>query len=158
MRRIRVYVDTSVFGGTQDERYREASKRFFERVARGDYRLLLSRVTTDELEDAPTQVSKILDDLPPERVEGIVVDEEVHELARAYVEANVLGEASTADALHVAAASVAAADLVLSWNFRHIVNYDRIRGFNSVNVRLGYRSVTILSPMEIRYGDEEGAI
>ena len=63
-----------------------------------------------------------------------------------------------ADAVHVAAATLAGADLILSWNFRHIVNFDRIRGFNSVNIRLGYRSLTILSPMEIGYGNEEEGV
>ena len=64
-----------------------------------------------------------------------------------------LGEASIGDALHVAVATVAGADLILSWNFKHIVNFSRIRGFNSVNVRMGYRAMTILSPKEV--GDEE---
>jgi hypothetical protein len=64
----------------------------------------------------------------------------------------VLAQASITDALHVAAATVAGADLILSWSFRHIVNYNRIRGFNSVNIRMGYRAMTILSPREV--GDE----
>jgi hypothetical protein len=55
----------------------------------------------------------------------------------------------------VAAATVAGADVILSWNFKHIVNFSRIRRFNSVNVALGYRTMTILSPMEVAYEDEE---
>ncbi len=60
-----------------------------------------------------------------------------------------------ADAVHVAAATVAGADVILSWNFKHIVNFSRIRRFNSVNVALGYRTMTILSPMEVVYEDEK---
>jgi hypothetical protein len=55
----------------------------------------------------------------------------------------------------VAAATVAGADMILSWNFKHIVNYNRIKGFNGVNVRYGYRSMTIYSPLEIAYGEDE---
>jgi hypothetical protein len=60
-----------------------------------------------------------------------------------------------ADALHVAAATVAGADLILSWSFRHIANFDRIRGFNSVNLVLGYRTMTILSHLEVAYAGRE---
>ena len=76
----------------------------------------------------------------------------MQELAEAYVRANVLAASSQNDALHVAAATAAGADLILSWNFKHIVNFSRIRGFNSVNVSLGYRTLTILSPLEVIYG------
>ena len=78
----------------------------------------------------------------------------MQELAKSYIDANVLGQASEGDALHVAAATVAGADLILSWNFKHIVNFDKIRGFNSVNVSQGYRSLTILSPFEVSYDEQ----
>ena len=73
----------------------------------------------------------------------------VRDLASEYIAAEVSGQASFSDALHVSAATVAGADLILSWNFRHIVNFNRIRGFNSVNFRFGYRTMTILSPKEV---------
>ena len=153
MRQIRVYADTSVFGGTQDEEFCEPSAGFFDRVNRGEFRLLLSAETLRELTQSPQSVRAVWHALPPENVEDVPLNDEVHQLASEYIRAHVLGEASLSDALHVAAATVAAADLILSWNFRHIVNFHRIRGFNSVNVRWGYRPMTILSPMEM--GDEE---
>ena len=155
MRRFRVYVDTSVFGGVYDDEFVEASKRFLERVRRGEFVLLISRLTTDELEDAPEQVLHVMSELPPGQIESVTLDEEVDDLAAAYVRAGVLGEGSKDDATHVATATVAGADLILSWNFRHIVNFDRIRGFNSVNVRNGYRSMVILSPREVVHGDQD---
>lgn len=154
MHRIRVYVDTSVFGGTQDDEFVVASTRFFDQVRLGVYVVLLSDETQRELTGSPAAVQSVWLDLPPASVELIGLDEEARSLADDYVSAGVLGGASIADALHVAAATVAGADLILSWNFSHIVNYNRIRGFNSVNVRMGYRAMTILSPREV--GDEEG--
>jgi len=104
--------------------------------------------STAELENAPPEVSQVLSVIPSDHVEAIPLTEEISDLAEAYVAAGVLGRASLGDAIHVAAASVAGADLILSWNFRHIVNFNRIRGFNSVNLRIGYHTMTILSPRE----------
>jgi predicted nucleic acid-binding protein len=152
MHRIRVYVDTSVFGGTQDEEFLEESQSFFNRVHSGKFSVILSEQTLKELSLSPDLVQAVWQNLPPDLVENIPIDNEVSELANEYIIAKVLGEASIGDALHVAAASVAGADLILSWNFKHIVNFNRIRGFNSVNIRMGYRAMTILSPKEV--GDE----
>ena len=149
MRKIRVYVDTSVFGGVHDEEFAAVSKQFFDQVRQGRFVVLLSRLTTDELQDAPTEVLRVLTQLEPEQVEHVTLSAEVNELAEQYIKAGVLGKASIDDATHVAAATVAGAELIISWNFRHIVNFNRILGFNSVNMRYGYRSMVILSPMEV---------
>ena len=155
MRRIRVYVDTSVFGGSEDEEFAKPSRAFFDRVGRGDFVVLVSAQTLGELARAPQAVRAVWRGLPPEMVEEAPIGAEVVELAESYIRAGVLGQASEGDALHVAAATVAGADLILSWNFSHIVNFDRIRGFNSVNMRFGYRTMTILSPLEVAYGDKD---
>ena len=92
-----------------------------------------------------------------ERITAITtvpVSPDAEKLADAYVAAGVLGKASRADGLHVAAATVAGADLIVSWNFKHIVNYNRIRRYNAVNALNGYRSLEIRSPAEVAYDDE----
>lgn len=154
MRKPRVYVDTSVFGGVDDEKFAAASRRFFDLVIEGAFKVLFSVQTSTELEDAPPTVNQVLPGLPPDCVEEVPVDEQVYELAEAYINAGALGEGSREDAVHVAAATVAGADLVLSWNFRHIVRYDRIRMFNGVNALKGYRPLDIRSPLEVDYGGE----
>ena len=156
-RKIRVYVDTSVFGGTQDEEFCEASRRFFEQVKRGEYVVLVSGTTLRELAGAPDRVRQAFEELPDESIceAPDEVEEEARALVRAYIAAGALGEAREADAMHVAVATVARADLLLSWNFRHIVNYDRIRKFNGVNALNGYPSIVIHSPLEVVYGDED---
>lgn len=155
MPKIRVYVDTSVFGGVEDEEFAEFSRRFFDRVRRGDFTVLVSPQTIAELEKAPPAILRVLETLPPEDVETVPVDAEVESLAEAYVAAGALGVASRGDAIHVAAATVAKADLILSWNFRHIVRYDRIQKFNGVNALKGYHALDIRSPLEVAYGDED---
>jgi predicted nucleic acid-binding protein len=150
----RVYVDTSVFGGVNDDEFAVPSARFFERVRRGDFVILVSLQTIAELRDAPEVVRRALADLPQRSLEAVDIDGEVESLAEAYLRAAVLSVASRGDALHVAAATVAGADLVLSWNFKHIVRYDRVRKFNGVNAVMGYRPLDIRSPLEVEHGDE----
>ncbi len=153
--RLRVYVDNSAFGGVHDEEFAEDSKRFFEPVRRGDYRVLVSQIVFEEIADAPDKVRQALQDLPDEVLETVPVQEEVRRLADAYVSAKALSRKWAFDALQVAAATVANADLILSWNFAHIANYDRIQRFNAVNLMNGYRTVDIRSPQELAYGDKD---
>ncbi len=155
MARLRVYVDTSVFGGADDEEFAAPSRRFFEFVNKGLFTILVSPHTEAELEGAPEDVRAMLAGLPPEYVETVRLGAEVEALADAYIDAGAVGQKWRGDALHVAAAAVAGADLVLSWNFRHIVHYDRIRKFNEVNLAKGLGVLDIRSPMEVVYGDED---
>jgi hypothetical protein len=153
MRRLRVYADTSVFGGVLDDEFSEASRRFFDGVRRGGFLVIVSSQVLQELDDAPDEVRAILEGLPEEAVETIAVDAEAEDLADAYLSEGVIGPASRGDAIHVAAATVAGADLILSWNFRHIVRLDRIRMFNGVNALKGYGTLDVRSPLEVaEYG------
>jgi len=154
MRRIRVYVDTSVFGGVNDDEFAEPSRRFLARLKRGEFTAVISTELLRELGSAPMTVKKELDDIPDELLENAPVDYRVEALADAYVAGGVLGEASRSDAIHVATATVAEADLIVSWNFKHIVNYNRIRKYNAINVLQGFRPIEVLSPAEMAYGDE----
>ena len=149
MRRPRIYIDTSVVGGCLDDEFLEASTALMERARRGGVLLLVSSLLIDELADAPPAVQQVMLDLPESCLARIDLDEEADALARAYLNAGVLNEGSLDDARHVAMASVHDADLIVSWNFRHIVQYQKIRGFNAVNLRQGYRNIEIRSPREV---------
>lgn len=149
MRPQRVYADTSVFGGCHDDEFKAASEALFARVIRGDFRLVLSALTAAELNAAPERVRAVLDAIPDGYLEFHAIAAEMEQLRDAYLAAGVLGASSEADALHVAAATVLGVDLIVSWNFKHIVQYAKIRGFNAVNLRHGYRAMEIYSPLEV---------
>ena len=149
MKRLRVYVDTSVIGGPLDVEFAEASTRFFEFLTQGEFIALVSALTAEEVERAPLAVQESLSALPDSNTERVAVDEEARRLSQMYLAANVVPEASANDALHVAIATVARADLIVSWNFKHLVNFRRIRGFNAVNLREGYPPIEIRSPKEL---------
>ena len=118
MHRIRVYVDTSVFGGVYDDEFSAPSQFFFDRVHRGFFEVLLSAETLRELAEAPNWVKDIWRELPLDSTEEIPLSNEVNELAGAYIEAKVLGKASESDALHVAAATVAGSRLDIKLEFQ----------------------------------------
>jgi len=149
VKQYRAYVDTSVFGGTQDMEFRDASASFFEEVSEGHFHVLISPFVLEELKSAPKAVQGVLEAVPGNLLEMIAVDDQVKRLAKAYLEAGVLTKRSNADAHHVAAATIARADLIVSWNFKHIVNFDRIKKFNGINLMEGYGVIDIRSPLEV---------
>jgi len=155
MAKIRVYVDTSVFGGVYDEEFAEPTQSFFDRVRAGEFTILVSRQVTEELDPAPDTVRSVLTSLPVELLEEIRIDDEVRALAQAYVDVGVLGPNAEGDAVHVAAATVGRADVLLSWNFKHLVRYENIRKFNGVNAIAGYSGIDIRSPLELGHVHDE---
>jgi predicted nucleic acid-binding protein len=155
MQKKRVYLDTSVIGGCFDEKFSMASLKLMECIHIGMYQAMVSQVTLDELLDAPEQVRAVLDDFGPEDVATIPTNREVDELTDAYLLAKVVTPKFKEDAAHIAHATIGKADVLVSWNFRHIVNLSRIEGFNAVNEKKGYPRIEIRSPEELIYGKEE---
>jgi len=139
-------VDTSVIGGCEEEEFREASRRLIERVVRGEFVLAVSPVVLEELERAPARVRAVLDNLPTKHTEELEVSGAARALARRYIERGALTNRMSADALHIATATVARVDALVSWNFQRIVNLWRIEVFDAVSREMGYRPVRILSP------------
>ncbi|MBN2495757.1 MAG: PIN domain protein [Deltaproteobacteria bacterium] len=146
---MRIYADTSVFGGCFDEDFEQDSIELFDEIRNGRFILILSTTTMRELERAPEQVRQVVAGLPPEQIEMQELSDEIERLRDAYLDAGVVGPASKLDAEHVACATVALADLIVSWNFKHIVHFDRIRAYHSVNLVQGYRPIPIHSPKEV---------
>lgn len=153
--RQRLYIDTSVFGGYFDEEFKEQTIPLFERIRVGELAILFSSVTQDELEYAPANVKELVNRLSADQTEYLELSDEAVDLAKAYIAEKVVGETSFADCLHIALATIHHADYLVSWNFKHIVNIDRISGYNGVNIKKGYKQLDIRSPREfIRYEDD----
>jgi predicted nucleic acid-binding protein len=153
---IRVYVDTSVFGGVYDDEFAEASTAFFAAAQNVRFRLLISPLVLAELRDAPPDIRGWYDRMEP-LIEFLPATDAALTLRDAYLAAGVVTPRWANDALHVAVATVHGAELIVSWNFRHMVNYERIRGYNAVNLLNGYRTLDIRTPQEV-LGDEDEEI
>jgi hypothetical protein len=149
MKKLRIYADTSVFGGCFDEEFQVESRKLFDAVRGGAFILVVSDAVLAELQGAPRKVRDIARGLDPATVEFVAITTEVENLRDAYLSAGVVGPDSREDAEHIAIAVVSGVDLVASWNFKHIVHYDKIAGYNAVNLLNGYRPVQIFSPKEI---------
>ena len=147
--RQRIYIDTSVFGGYFDDEFAEHTIPLFDRLRNKEFTLLFSIVTQEELENAPDNVKKLVKSLKPESTTFLDTTDEAVDLATKYIEEKVVGQTSFADCLHIALATINRADFLISWNFKHIVNVYRIRGYNSVNLKNGYIQLEIRSPQEI---------
>jgi len=149
----RIYTDTSVLGGCEDDEFREPSRRLVESFRRGEATLVLSELTIRELEAAPKGVRAVLGIVPSACVETLALSAEAEQLASAYIADGAIGARMRADALHIALATVARVDVLVSWNFKHIVNLSRIHAYNAVNLKKGYPLLEIRSPREVP-GDE----
>lgn len=152
---VRVYADTSVFGGVFDEEFSRASRSFFEDVRAGRLALVTSAVVEDELEEAPAEVRAHFNGMLAwmERVE---LGEEALALRRAYIAAGIVTAKSAADALHVAVATTGACRVLVSWNCRHIVNFQKIPMYNAVNRLHGLAEIAIHTPLEVAGNEDQG--
>jgi predicted nucleic acid-binding protein len=144
-----IYIDTSVIGGLFDEEFQKESRALFEMAENGDITLMFSDIVLDELVGAPIEVQNEIESLQNHCYRIGRSNEETIILMEQYLKANVVGKGSRHDAHHVAIATVFRADMIVSWNFKHIVHFEKIRGFNSVNIRLGYGAIEIFSPKEV---------
>lgn len=149
MKRPRVYADTSVFGGCFDIEFADERSAFFRLLEETKTILVISEVRLREIRDAPKTVKDFLAGLSEEHVERVYTTQEVENLANAYLDNGILPKGSLRDALHIAAASVAEVDLIVSWNFKHLVNFRRIRGFHAINLLNGYNAIPIHSPKAV---------
>jgi hypothetical protein len=151
----RTYIDTSIVGGYFDEEFKDDTIQLFQRFEDGEIKFVVSDLLDLELLNAPERVRNLLLQYSAEKFERIELTEEAILLADKYISEKVVGKTSREDCRHIALATINKVDVLASWNFKHIVNLDRIKGYNSVNLRLGYSIIEIRSPKDlIKYEDE----
>ena len=153
MKLLRIYLDTSVIGGCHDREFAVDSEKLIGYIRSGKARIIVSEILLSELDKASDAIRSILTSIPPEHVETFSIDKEVAELRNAYIQAGIVGKNSLDDAFHVAAATIARVDAIVSWNFMHIVRLDKIKAYNQVNLSMGYGILIIISPKEVLFDD-----
>ena len=144
-----VYTDTSVIGGYFDKEFQEWSVALWDEFLQGSKHIMFSELTAQELEFARQEIRNLITEIPLENRTDITISDEAITLAETYINEGALTNKGYNDALHIALATLNNADVLASWNFKHIVNLDRIRLYNSINLRLGYRMIEIRTPREI---------
>ena len=151
----RLYIDTSVFGGYFDDEFSQHTVPLFKRHFQNEFIFLYSSVTQEELSLAPELVKQLVTHLKSAQTEYLDATPEAIDLAKEYIAENVVGQTSFADCLHIAIATLNKADFLVSGNFKHIVNVARIRGYNSVNIKNGYKYLEIRSPREFENYEDD---
>jgi hypothetical protein len=144
-----VYIDTSIIGGYYDEEFEFWTKQFFKAVDEGRYKLAVSDLLTQELLEAPEEIRTFLDQVQDKRKSHYELSQEAEQLARNYLDNNIVGISSITDCRHIAIATVNGIEILTSWNFKHIVNLNKIHLYNGINLQLGYRTIEIRSPREL---------
>jgi hypothetical protein len=144
---LKVYVENSVVGGYFDDEFKEHTQKLFDHFRNGIYKPVISSHVIAELENGAPE--KVKENLKTINYEEYIVNEEMIKLAEKYMEENIVSENYYSDALHIAVATVIGVDVLVSWNFKHIVNLDKIKLFNSVNLKEGYNILEIRTPREV---------
>lgn len=146
---MRIYVDTSVFGGCFDPEFEIWSNRIVDFFKIGKYKAVISEVSEFELKIAPKRIQQILLDIPKKNLEVTKLTDEAKQLSKHYIREKIVARKSLADTQHIAIATVQQVDLLVSWNFKHIVNYDKIRLYNAANLKYGYKFLEIRNPRDL---------
>ena len=153
---MKVYADTSTIGGCFDEEFKEWSNQLFAEYINNINVLMLSDLTLQELEFARKEIRTKIYQLPKNAIIVVGINNEVIKLAETYINEGALTNKSYNDALHIALATINNADVLASWNFKHIVNINRIKIYNSINIKLGYNLIDIRTPREILKPADDG--
>lgn len=152
---MKFYVDTSVWGGHEDEEFEEWTVPFFEQARQGIFTIVLTDLTLRELSVAPQRVRRLTQTIPDPFLVLISLTEEAETLAGRYINEGVLTPKFESDAQHIAMATILKVDSLVSWNFKHMVNFFRIKQYNSINLKFGYQTIDIRTPKEVIYGTDE---
>jgi predicted nucleic acid-binding protein len=142
----KIYADTSVIGGCLDTEFKEYSLSLLEEFKSGNLKLACSDLVLMELKPAREEIKNKLNEIPNEHIIDVNVNPRAIELALTYIEYGALTNKSYHDALHIAMATLNNVDALASWNFKHIVNFDKIKMYNAINLRLGYKPIEIMTP------------
>ncbi len=154
MRKLKLYLDTSVwnfFFADDAPEKRDVTKEFFDLVLRGEYEVFISAVVVKEINDAPapkrTKLGELIKAHPAVELE---ITEEAYELANSYMGKGIVPQKKEDDALHVAIATVAEMDALVTWNFQHLANLRKAELFYSASLEMGYfKRLEIVTPMEV---------
>ncbi|MFQ5708373.1 MAG: PIN domain protein [bacterium] len=149
MKTQRIYLDTSVIGGCFDHEFATWSNALMKDIKTGLFRGVTSEIVEAEISDAPKNVREQFIEFLKMNPEVQKISEEAIKLVDVYLQHKILSERFRNDMLHIALSTIGDVDILVSWNFRHIVRYDKIRQFNAVNLEQGYHTLDIYSPREV---------
>ena len=160
MRKLKLYIETSAwnfyFADDAPEK-KEITKEFFEQVFKGMYDVYTSRIALDEIERCPEpkrkDLFKLIEKCKPTRLD---VGKEAEGLATKYMAKGLVPERKEEDALHIAVATIAEMDAVITWNYRHMIGLRKSELFHSTNLEEGYtKRIEIITPIGVGFDEDK---
>ena len=150
MRKIKVYLDTSVISHLMQEDVPEKmadTRKLWEMFKNGKYDVYLSAVTLREIQNCPEpKKTQLIDYLNQIKFTMLEITDDVTVIAKKIIEMGILSQKSYDDCQHIGTAIVNECDCIISWNFKHIVNVKTIRGIRAITNLEGYRMIEIWNP------------
>ena len=158
LKKLKIYLDTSVISyllaDDTPEKMADTHK-LWEQIKAGQYDVVISSVTLGELNKCPEPKRQLLSDFVEQiRPKMQTFTDESLELAEKFIDFGILKQKSIDDCRHLAAAILSGSDVIVSWNFKHIVNAKTIKGMRIITTAEGYKDVIICSPTMLIEGDE----
>jgi hypothetical protein len=146
----KLYLDTSIIShlDAQDtpDKMRE-TLLVWDYIKSGKYNVVISKITLDEIEKcAEPKRSKMLESISKIKHQFSYENDISTGLADEYIKYGVLTDKSKIDLRHVVLAVVLDCEIILSWNFKHLVKYKTIKKVREINKLLGYNEIDIVSP------------
>jgi len=150
----KIYLDTSIISAYLDQRNpnRQKITQMWWKEMSKNYKVSISEIVEAEIFDTPDEKLKVKLFNLIKNINSLQINPEIRKLANEYLKNKIFDEGSFRDALHIATATINDIDIVVSWNFKHIANYETKQKVNAVNILNGYREIEIYSPMELGGG------
>lgn len=153
MRKLKIYLDTSVLNfcyADESPKEKKITRELFREIKAGTYIAFISATVLKEISKAPEPKQKALVSLVEEyNLSALEIDEEIENLANLYVQNKIIPQKYKEDAVHIAVAVINDLDVIVSWNFEHIVKLKTKLSVNGINKLEGYKEIEIYSPMEV---------
>jgi predicted nucleic acid-binding protein len=157
--KLKIYLDTSIVSylDQQDAPFRRAiTHKLWEKIKNGEYDIVISTVTTRELDDCKAEKrEKLYAYLNEIQYSLVEVTDKIMDIAENIVDFGILKQKSFDDCQHIAAAIISGCDIIVSWNFKHIVNLTTIKGVRAITVLKGYKDLLIFSPSILTEGESQ---
>lgn len=153
MAKLKVYIETSVLNfyyADDSPEKRDITRKLFKEIDKGNFDCFISNIVIDEIKDAKKErKEKLIELIGKYALKELKSNDNSYKLADNYIKEKLIPKKYYSDALHIAIAAVNEIDVVLSWNFKHIVRAKTEIGVNKTNKYLGYKTIVISSPEEV---------
>ena len=162
MSKLKIYLDTSVISYLDQQNALEKmaeTHRLWDKIKTDVFKVVISSVTTREIDDCDEEKRNTLYDYLAEiSFDTIAVDEKIMEIAGRIVNFGILKQKNFDDCQHIAAAITSESDIIVSWNFAHLVNVDTVRGVKAITAMCGYKDILIYPPTILLEGEENDTL